>query len=81
MKLTAPLKSWNDNQGNAMYRLGDLPIDTKFRLEPTGTLYEPANYPRSMHTGKRQIRNLKTGQVEYHNCTKKVYVFSGDSEK
>jgi len=74
--LTAPLKTWTDEQGRITYRLGDLPIDTRFNLVPGQAIYQVVAYSRSSHTGKRQCRNTATGKIEYINCTKKVYLVS-----
>jgi hypothetical protein len=76
MKLTTPLKTWRDQEGREMYRLGDLPIEIQFRLIPDGDIYEVISYPRSSHTGKRQCRSINDNKVQYLNCTKKVYIVS-----
>jgi hypothetical protein len=81
MILTTPLKSWRDQEGNEMHRLGDLPIDILFTLEPGGQKIKAITYPRSTHTGKRQCQNLETKKYQYINCTQKVYVVSEEDEK
>jgi hypothetical protein len=79
--LTAPLKSWSDSQGRKMHRLGDLPVGIEFCLEPGGPAKEVISYPRSVHTGKRQCKDMVTGNIYHEFCSKKVYVISKESEK
>lgn len=74
MQLTKPLKSWKDDQGHNLYRLGDLPSGTAFKQQDSEVVYETINYPRSTRTGKRQCVNKETGKVEYLSCSKKVIV-------
>jgi hypothetical protein len=79
--LTKPLKSWSDQDGNKMYRIGDLPVGVTFALTLDGNIFETINYPKSSHTGKRQCKNNNTGKFEHLNCTKKVYIVSEEVEK
>lgn len=79
--LTAPLKSWKDENGDTVYRLGDLPVGIKFSKTKGGQANEVISYPRSAHTGKRQCKDLSTGKIFYEFCTKKVYIISEEFEK
>jgi hypothetical protein len=74
IKLTVPLKTWKDNSGRDMHRLGDLPVGITFKVTDHGPVLEVISYPRSPHTGKRQCKNIQTGEFLYEFCTKKVYV-------
>jgi hypothetical protein len=72
--LTTPLKSWKDTEGRQMYRLGELPLGAKFSVDPGGPVYEAVKYPKSIHTGKRQCKEVGAVKFPFFNCSRKVYI-------